>query len=338
MTAPVPGTTALVTGATGFVGSHVVRVLAGHGVQVRALSRRPDTARHVVPPGVEVVAGDLADPPSLSAAAAGQELVIHTAARVSDWGPRSAFWGANVEGVANLLGACRAAGVRRLVHISSLTVLGLPRDGRVVDEHAPVANPARGDHYSTSKLAGERLVREAHGGGGLETTVVRPGAIWGPGDPNVLPRVLALLRRGVMPLIGRGDNVLGLSHVDNLAPGIVLAAGTPAAAGRLYHLTDGEEVTARQALAALAAALGVRPPRRSVPYGALYALAALAEGVSRLLRRSSPPPLSRYGVRFVACHCRYDISRAREVLGYAPSVTFVEGVRALGLAAAGGLE
>ncbi|MGV8039696.1 MAG: NAD-dependent epimerase/dehydratase family protein [Thermoanaerobaculaceae bacterium] len=337
MTAPVPGTTALVTGATGFAGSHVARVLAGHGVRVRALSRRPDTARRVVPPGVEVVAGDLADRQSLITAASGQELVIHTAGRVSDWGPRSAFRAANVEGVENLVAACRAAGVRRLVHLSSLTVLGLPRDGRVVDEGSPVATPARGDHYSASKLAGERLVQEAHGVGGLETTVVRPGAIWGPGDPNVLPRVLALLRRGAMPVIGRGDNVLGLSHVDNLARGVVLAAAAPSAAGRLYHLTDGEQITARQALEALAAALGVRPPRRSVPYAAIYALAALVEGTARLLGRSSPPPLTRYGVRFVACDCRYDVSMARQELGYRPAVSFAEGVRGLGLAAAGGV-
>jgi len=338
VTAPSPGTTALVTGATGFVGSRVVRVLARHGVRVRVLSRRPDTARRLAPPGVEVVAGDLADPASLRAAVTARELVIHAAARVSDWGPRSAFWDSNVEGVANLLDACREAGVRRLVHLSSLTVLGLPRDGRVVDECSPVATPAPGDHYSASKLAGERLVQEAHGSAGLETTVVRPGAIWGPGDPNVLPRVLALLRRGTMPVIDRGDNVLGLSHVDNLAPGIVLAAGAPAAAGRLYHLTDGEEVTALQALTMLAAALRVPPPRRSVPYGAIYAVAALVEGLARLFRRSSAPPLSRYGVRFVACHCRYDISRARRELGYAPRITFVDGVRGLRLASAGGPE
>jgi len=336
VTEPVPGAWVLVTGATGFVGSRVVRVLVEDGLRVRALSRRPDAARAVLGAGVEVVAGELGDPASLRAAAGGQEIVIHAAARVSDWGPRRAFWAANVEGVANLLAACRAAGVKRLVHLSSLTVLGLPRDGRIVDEGTPPAVPPRGDHYSASKLAGERLVLEAHGASGLETTVVRPGAIWGPGDPTVLPRILDLLRRRKMPLIGRGDNLLGLSHVDNLARGIALAALTPAAAGRLYHVTDGEPVTARQALEALAAELGVPPPRRSVPFAAAYGAAALLEAMSRLLGRPSPPPLTRYGVRFVACNCRYDVSKARQELGFRPAVGFAEGVRGLGLARARG--
>lgn len=320
---------ALVTGATGFLGGHLATALVARGYTVRALSRRRGGHDALERLGVAVVEGDLADLPSLVRAARGIPLVFHAAGRISDWGPREAFLAANVEGTRNVVAACREAGVRRLVHLSSLTVLGLPTDGRVVSEETPPPAPRRGDHYTESKLAGERIVREAHGIGGVATTVVRPGAIWGPGDPNVVPRIVRLLRRGAMPYVGGGSNLLGLSHVENLVPGVVLAAETPAAEGQLYHLTDGEEVTAREAVDAIADALGVPRPRRSMPRWAVLGAAALVEAAARALGRRDPPPLTRYGARFVSCHARYDLGKARRELGYAPSVSFREGVAGL---------
>ncbi|MRR12835.1 NAD-dependent epimerase/dehydratase family protein, partial [bacterium] len=254
---------------------------------------------------------------------------FHAAGRVSDWGPREAFLRANADGTRNVVTACQEAGVRRLVHLSSLTVLGLPRDGRVVSESTPTAPPASGDFYTESKLEGERCVREAHGTRGLSTTVVRPGAIWGPGDPNVVPRIVRLLRRGVMPYVGGGRNLLGLSYVDNLVLGLIPAARTEAAAGRLYHVTDGEEITAHDAIDAIADSLGVERPRVSLPYWTVLGAAALVEASASVLRLRHPPPLTRYGVRFVSCHARYDLGKARRELGYEPVVSFREGVERL---------
>ena len=323
------GPSVLVTGATGFVGGRLVAALVAGGHRVRALTRRSSGLEALERHGVEVVRGDLADPVSLVRAAEGVSLVFHAAGRVSDWGPREAFLAANVEGTRHLVAACREAGVARLVHLGSLTVLGLPRDGRVVSEETPPEPPARGDFYTESKLAGERIVREAHGRGGLATTVVRPGAIWGPGDPNVVPRIVRLLSRGAMPYVGGGRNLVGLLHVENLVHGLLLAADAPAAAGQLYHLTDGEEITAREAIDGIADALGVARPRVSLPFPLVLALAALVEGTSRTLRLRRPPPLTRYGARFVACHARYDLAKARRELGYEPAVSFREGAAEL---------
>ena len=323
------GPAVLVTGATGFVGGRLVAALAERGYRVRALTRRATGLETLLPCGAEVVRGDLADPASLVRAAEGVGLVFHAAGRVSDWGPREAFFAANVEGTRNLVAACREAGVARLVHLSSLTVLGLPRDGRVVDERTPPAPPARGDFYTASKLEGERIVCEAHGVGDLATTVVRPGAIWGPGDPNVVPRIVRLLRRGAMPYVGGGRNLVGLVHVENLVRGLLLAGCVPAAAGDLYHLTDGEEITAREAVDGIADALGVARPRLSLPFPLVLAVAAFVEGTARALRLRRPPPLTRYGARFVACHARYDLAKARRELGYAPAVSFRKGVAEL---------
>jgi 2-alkyl-3-oxoalkanoate reductase len=323
------GAPVLVTGATGFLGGHLAAELRRRGQAVRALTRRESPQDQLTAQGVEVVRADLLRPETLLAAAAGCRAVFHCAGRVSDWGARRLFQRANVEGTRNILAACQHTGVARLVHVSSLTVLGLPRDGRSVDEGTPCPEPRRGDHYSESKLAGEREVRAAHGRSGLATVVIRPGAIWGPGDPNVLPRIVTALRRGVMPYIGGGENLLGLSHVRNLVHALILAAEAGAAAGELYHVTDGEEITARQALDDLAAALSLPRPRRALPFWAVYAAAACVEGSARLLRRSRPPSMSRYGVRFVACHCRYDTAKARRELGYRPVVAFSEAVAAL---------
>jgi nucleoside-diphosphate-sugar epimerase len=322
------GVRALVTGASGFLGGHLAGFLARRGYQVRALVRPTSARAQLDALGVEIVEGDLTDVGSLVRAMAGTEVVFNSAARVSDWGPRAAFDRINRDGAANVVAACQEVGVRRLVHFSSLTVLGLPRAGAVIDETAPYA-AGRLDRYTTSKLAGEQLVRAADGARGLSTVVVRPGAIWGPGDPHILPRILRLMRRGRMIYIGGGRNHIALSHVGNLSLGLALAAEVPAAAGQVYHVLDGEDLTAREVLDALADGLGLPRPRRSVPYALVYAAAAVLESLARLVRRQAPPPLTRYGVRLIACDCRYDTSKARRELGYAPVVSFGAGVAGL---------
>jgi 2-alkyl-3-oxoalkanoate reductase len=317
----------LVTGVTGFVGARLARALCAQGYRVRGLSRR-DTGRDaLVADGIEVVRGDLDDPASLERACAGQRLVFNAAGRVSDWGPRSSFERVNVDGAAHLLTACARVGVERLVHVSSLTVLGLPRDAEVIDEETPYATPLLGDHYTATKIAGEKLVRAASAEGRLATTVVRPGAIWGPGDVLIVPRIVRLMRRGRMPLVGDGQNRLGLSHIDNLVEGIILAGRTPRAAGQVYHLTDGEEVTAAEALRQVAEAHGLQAPRLRLPFWAVYGVAAALEAGARILARTKAPAITRYGVRFVACDCRYDIRKAKTELGYQPRVSFTAGMR-----------
>jgi nucleoside-diphosphate-sugar epimerase len=318
---------ALVTGATGFLGSRLAFGLLGRGVRVRALARPTSSLRRLDGMAVEIVRGSLEEPASLLAAARGQDVVLHAAAKVPDWGTRREYMQTNLEGTRNLIAACRQAGVARLVYVSSLTVLGLSRSGMTVDETAPYAESAR-DPYTASKIAAEKLVLAAHGQHGLATTIVRPGGIWGPGDATLAPRIATLLRRGHMPYIDGGRNRIALSHVRNLAEAILLAADRPGA-GQIFHVTDGEEPTARAALDALAAALGVRPPRFSVPFATIYAAATLVETAARLARAKSPPPLTRYGVRLVASDARYSIAKAEAELGYRPRVGLREGIEEL---------
>lgn len=327
-TALVTGACALVSGATGFLGSRLAAMLAEQGYRVRALARSTSDLSRLAKLGVEIVIGDVGDPASLTRAAAGQRVVFHTAGLVTDWGPADKFMTVNRDGTANVIAACQGAGVSRLVHISSLTVLGLPRDGRLIDERSPYA-VAPPDPYTRSKIAAEQLVRAAHGQQALTTTVIRPGVIWGRGDLTIMPRLVALMRRGCMPCLGSGDNLLGLSHVDNLAQGCALAAEREAVAGQIYHMTDDEPVTLSQALDAIADVYHVPRPRWRVPVCFVHAAAALVESAARLRGDTQPPAITRYGVRLLACHSRYDIGKARRDLGYAPRINFAEGVSTL---------
>jgi len=327
-TALITGTRALVSGATGFLGGHLAQVLHGLGYRVRILVHKRHRVEHLLALGMEIVEGDLLDTASLVRATAGQSLVFHTAGKVTDWGPREEYFQVNAQGTRNVLAACRESGVGRLVHVSSLSVLGLPRTGETLTEETPYPRTLP-DWYSQSKQAAELVVRGANGEGGLATTVVRPGVIWGPGDITILPRLADLLRRRQMILIDGGRNLLGLSHIESLARGLVLAAESPGAPGEIYHMTDGEEITSREAVDALAGVMGVPRARFSLPYGAVYAIAALIEGAAHLVGSTTPPRMTRYGVRLVACHCRYDIGKARRQLGYRPAVAFREGIRHL---------
>ena len=333
-TALVTGASALVSGATGFLGGRLVGHLRRAGFRVRVLARPTSDLGKISGNGVEIVQGDMCDADSLRQAVAGQRYVFHTAGKVTDWGRREDFFKTNVDGTARLIAACQDAAVERLVHISSLTVLGLPRTGATVNEETPYAHAPK-DPYTASKIKAEISAREAHGKRGLAVTVIRSGVIWGPGDATILPRLAALLRKGRLPYISGGYNVIGLSHVDNLCAGVILAATVPAAAGQVYHITDGEEITARAAITGIAAALGVRPPRVSLPFWVLYTAASMIEVGAKLAGRKEPPAITRYSVRLVACDCRYDITKAKSELEYCPEQTFQRGVAELAMTAVG---
>lgn len=316
---------ALVTGATGFLGSHLAAALHESKARVRVLVRPSSDRRRLAKLPVDAAIGCLEDPASLAAAVQGQDVVIHAAAKVPVWGADHEYTRANLDGTRLLIGACQRAGVARFVYVSSLTVLGLPRAGAAVDESTPYAERVR-DPYTVSKIAAEKSVRAANGQHGLTTTIVRPGGIWGPGETTMIPRLAALLRQGCLPYISGGHNHLALSHVRNLSDGILLAATTASAAGQIFHLTDGDEITARAALDLLAAALGVPAPRWSAPFVLVYAAATLAEATARLVRSPNPPPLTRYATRLVASDARYTIAKAERELGYRPRVHFADGI------------
>lgn len=316
--------TVLVTGAAGFLGSHLVELLLEGGESPRVLVRPGEDATALTGGDVDVHCGDLADPAALAAAARGVDTVLHCAARTGPWGPAGEYERVNVRGLETLVRTVLAAGVRRLVHVSSITVHGNDVRG-AADESAPL----RGERnpYSRSKVAGERLLERMIREQAAPVTIVRPGWIYGPRDSASFARLAEKVASGRMALLGDGSNHLPLIYVRDVARGIVLAAEAEQAVGRSYVLVNDEPVTQRAFLDAIAAELGVPAPKRRFPYRPALAAGATAEVLGRLGRRREPPPVMRYGLQLLGGENRFLIARAREELGFDPVVDLAEGVR-----------
>lgn len=208
-----------ITGASGFIGGQLAQRLLAAGRAVRVLARRPlpDLERL----GARVVPGDLADPAALARGMEGVGTVFHVAGRVGVWGPDEDFFRVNVEGTRHVLAACRAARVPRLVYTSSPSVVFHGGDLAGVDESAPLCTQAP-CAYPTSKAAAERLVTAANDAA-LATVSLRPHLVWGPGDRNIIPRVLKLARRGRLKIIGPGRNLVDCTHIVNVVDAHLLA-------------------------------------------------------------------------------------------------------------------
>lgn len=309
----------LVTGATGFTGGHLARTLAASGRQVRALVRRPSAP--LADTGIEQVTGDLRDRDALARAVAGVDVVYHVAAIYRQAGLADAVYRAvNATAVADVVAAAAKAGVRRVVHCSTVGVHG--------DVERPPANeeaPLRpGDVYQVTKLEGEELARETGARLGIEVAIVRPTGIYGPGDRRLL-KLFRGVARGRWITLGAGEIYYHLTYIDDLVEGFRLAGEQPAAAGRTYILAGGEVTTLNELVGIVADEAGVDAPRVHVPVWPFWIAGAACEAVCAPF--GIEPPLYRRRVDFFTKSRAFDITRAREEIGYRPAVGLHEGVR-----------
>ena len=318
---------AFVTGGSGFIGGRLIERLVREDWTVWALARSTGAADRVRELGAEPVPGDLGDSGVLERGVRGADTVFHAAAKV-ERGSHPPEWDdfrrINVEGTKALLAAARAAGVRRFVHVGTEGALLRGQPLVHADERTPLAfdSPAP---YAATKAAAEAAVLAAPG---LETIVIRPRFVWGPGDATLVPAMVELVRSGRFRWVGGGHHLTSTTHVDNCVHGLVLAAdhGTP---GSAYFVTDGEPVEFRAFVTALLATEGVTAPDGSVPAIAARALAAAGEAAWRALPLPGAPPLTRFASWVASLECTLDDSRARAELGYAPVVTRSAGLAAL---------
>jgi len=316
----------LVTGAHGFIGSHLVDEFLAAGYRVRGLVTplgklgRLDGVREAK--GFELVRADLTAPDTLSGACEGIETVVHAAARVADWGRWAAFEAVNVRGTQVLLREAERASVRRLVLVSSVAV---HRYSGFRDAD-PRSQPRDcGDFpYGRSKSLAEDVVLAA----GLEGVVVRPG-LWpfGPRDAN-LARLASALRRGALPLVDGGRAVINTAYVGNLVRGLRLAAERPEAAGQVYVVADAGAPSWEELLGELARLIGGPAPRRSVPGALAMPVAAAIETVWRVLAPNREPPLTRYRAGLMRRDVHFSIEAATRELGYEPTLSWREGLAA----------
>ena len=310
----------LVTGATGFAGSHLAHTLATAGHAVKALVRPGTRGRRLADAGIETVEGQLTNEADVRNAAAGCERIYHLAAAFRNVKHSDQhYWDVNVGGTLNVLAAARVHGCERVVHCSTGGV-----HGHI--EEPPAAETYRfrpGDVYQRTKLEAELAVAAA-AENGLSITIIRPGAIYGEGDMRFL-RLFQAIQRSRFAMVGSGETRLHMVHVDDLVGGILLAGSQPEACGEAFLIAGPDVPTLNEIAASVADAVGARRPRLHVPVWPVYAAAWLCEQVCT--RLCVEPPLHRRRVGFFTHHREFDITKARRLIGYDPRVALTEGVR-----------
>jgi len=319
----------LITGATGFIGGRLAERLAREGHTVRCLVRASSDTSRLDELDVQLAVGDLTDADSLARAVHGAHHVLHCGALVSDWATVEEIARINVAGTRNLLEAAAGASARRFVHFSTTDVYGHP-DGAAIDE-SHTATRFR-NWYAQTKLDAEAAVRRVAETHALETVILRPASVYGPGSKDVIGEIARAIQGRHMLLVDRGRPIAGLCYVENLIDAAVLALRHEAAPGNAFNVTDGLGVTWRELVDDLADGLGCPRVRWSLPYWLASGLGFSLEHGYRLLRRttglSAPPLLSRQAVQVLGRNQDFSNRKLREMLGWEPRVDYAAGLEA----------
>ncbi len=321
---------ALVTGGGGFLGGAIVKKLIARGDTVRSLSRGDYPELRVL--GVETIRGDVGDKAITMQAAKGCDVVFHVAAKAGIWGLREDFVRANVEGTRNVVEACRAHGIGKLVFTSSPSVVYGGGDLEGVNESIPYPDKFDAD-YPATKAEAERIVLRANEAN-LATVALRPHLIWGPGDNHLIPRIIARARAGKLRKIGNRLNRVDSIYIDNAAEVHLLAADRLGSfgniGGKAYFVSQGDPWPLWDLVNGILKAARLEPVRKSVPTGVAWLAGALMESTHRALRLEGEPLMTRFLVHQLSTAHWFDITAARRDLGYQPKVSIDEGLRRLG--------
>ncbi len=314
------------TGATGFVGSHMLRRLLKEGHAVVASARAPASEAALRAAGANPWIGSIEPGAGLLQALKGCDAIVHCAAHLKMWGAWQEFEASNVGLTRTLLEAARQSGVRHFIHISAgSVVLQAPGPMFDVDESAPLTS-RRELPYSSTKAEAERLVLQA-AGPGLRTIALRPPLIWGPGD--IFDRELGeRIEKGQFGWFGGGHYPYITCHIDNLCEATVLALGSPAS-GIACFVTDGGTVDLRAFMTQRIEARGLPVPRMSMPRGLAWSIAGFAERLWRGLGLGGEPPLTRETLRLIAYPFSLKTDRALREIGYRPVISVEQGLERL---------
>jgi nucleoside-diphosphate-sugar epimerase len=313
----------LITGGNGLLGRHVVSALQERGDRVRVLVLPAEDTTWLDERGVSIRWGDICRPETLAPAMHGVTGVLHLAGMMGVWRPMEHYHAVNVTGTENVCRAALAAGVRRLVHVSSWTVYGMAL-GRPAHEGFPL-RPFR-EPYAVTKAAGDMVVQRMIVEDDLPAVIIRPGTFFGPGDHLHFGRMADRVLAGRGVVVGAGENALPFVYVSDVVQGLLLALDSERAVGQAYNVTNDRPLTQREFLNAIADELGVGRPRLQVPYRPLYAAGYAAERLATVTRASHQPFVTRLGVKLFGTDNRQAIEKAERELGYVPRVDLREGI------------
>ncbi|MGI9326439.1 MAG: NAD-dependent epimerase/dehydratase family protein [Pseudomonadales bacterium] len=311
----------LVTGATGFTGLNLSKALAKAGHQVLALARDSSDCSALEATGIECLRIDLFDTEGVRGAMEQVEVVYHLAAAYrTEHADQSEFWRVNVEATQALLENAAAAGVRRFVHCSTVGVQGEITEPPAAEDYR--LKP--GDHYQASKLEGEQRALEFNGRDGLETTVIRPVGIYGPGDDRFL-KLFKAIDRGLFLMIGSGQTLYHMTYIDDLVQGFQLAGTHDAAPGEVFTICGPEVGTLNELAQVIANALDKKLRQFRVPLWPVLAAAHVSDWLFK--RFGAQSPLYPRRVEFFRFSRAFTSEKAQRMLGYEPEVSLNEGVR-----------
>ncbi len=323
----------LVTGAAGFIGSHLVEALVADGIATRAFVRPGSNLSSITHLRTEIAQGDVRDLPSLKNAFRGVDIVYHLAA-VSRFDlniPKEEYNSTNVIGTRNVLEACRESGVKRVIYTSTIEAIGPSKNGKPLTEET---RPSPRNIYGESKLAGETIVKKYHADYDMNTIIIRPPMTYGPGDTILLRRLFKIISKGYYPVVGNGKTLTEFCYVKNQVFGIKLAAekGRP---GETYFISDERPYSIEEIVRRIANELGVRIRIVHLPIPAASVIGFSLELLSKIFRfypfvikETGRPPFSRKTVEWTAKSSLFcDTSKAKRELDYKPAYSLNEGIK-----------
>lgn len=317
----------LVTGGGGFLGGAIIRQLTENNEQVRSFSRGTYTELDQL--GVEQTQGDLADAAAVRQACEGMTVVFHVAAKAGVWGGYSDYHRANVIGTQNIINACQACGVKRLIYTSSPSVIFDGNDMKGADESRPYPQHFHAPYPKTKAMAEQAVITAARKG--LPAVALRPHLIWGPGDTHLAPRILSRAHR--LRQVGDGTNKVDTIYIDNAAHAHLLAEkrlkSNPELSGRCYFISQDAPIPLWQMVNHILAAGGKPPVSKTIsPTMAKFA-GFVCEAIYKCLPLRGEPPMTRFVARELATAHWFNIAAAKQDLGYKPLVSIEEGLKRL---------
>lgn len=320
-------TNILITGGGGFLGKAIAGLLTERGEKVSSFSRKfyPELEKM----GIHQIQGDIADKNAVQNACEGMECVFHAAAKPGVWGDYNEYYQSNVVGTENVINACFYRKVSRLIYTSSPSVIFNGNDMEGVNESVPYPDTYHA-HYPKTKAIAEKLVVNA-AKQGLKTIILRPHLIWGPGDNHLVPRILARAKR--LRKIGDGKNLVDTIYIDNAANAHILAAdklkSNPELSGRIYFISQDEPIPLWDMVNAILHAGGLSPVKRSVSTKTAMLIGTIAESIYRIFRLRGEPHITRFVAEELATAHWFDISAAKNDLGYIPQISTQKGLELL---------
>jgi len=320
---------ALVTGGGGFLGSNIVRMLLDKGITVRSLQRSdsPDLKKLCV----EIIRGDISDRDTVINAAEGCDVIFHVAAKAGVWGDYDDYYQCNVTGTKNIIDACKAHNIQKLIYTSSPSIVFAGEDEENINESTPYAEHFLTAYQKTKALA-EQMVLAANNET-LATVALRPHLIWGLGDPHLAPRIIERAKAGRLRLVGKQNNLVDSTYIDNAALAHLLAAEAletnSNCAGKAYFISNDEPIPMKELINRILTVANLPPVTKTIPTQLAYTIGMMMEFVYRIFKLKEEPAMTRFIAKQLSCAHWYDLTAAKKDLGYQAKVTMDEGMEKL---------